>query len=63
MTYVLTGKNDLAMVGEIKPYVGQVVERVKVCKSGLIQVRTADGTLLSVPRSNLEPTMSLEECR
>jgi hypothetical protein len=51
--YVLNGTRDLGFDGAIKPYLWQEVEFVRVCKSGLIQVKAVDGTLLSVPRRNL----------
>lgn len=51
--YELNGHGDLAMDGEICPYIGQLVEWVKLCKSGLIQIRTNDRKLFSVPQRNL----------
>lgn len=54
-THKLNGNSDLMMVGELRPYIGQEVEFVKVTKSGLIQIRCADGELVSVPKRNLDP--------
>jgi hypothetical protein len=51
---MLNGNGDLSMLDEVKPYIGKPVEWVKVCKSGLIQIRAEDGTLLSVPKRNLD---------
>lgn len=53
MYYKLNGNGDLAMLADCKPYIGEFVEWVKTCKSGLIQVRTTDGNLISVPKRNL----------
>ena len=54
-THRLNGNGDLMMVGELRPYIGHEVEFVKVTKSGLIQIRCADGALVSVPKRNLDP--------
>jgi hypothetical protein len=51
----LNGAGDLMFDGEIKPYVYTDVEVIRVCKSGLYQIKTHDGTLLSVPKRNLTP--------
>ena len=50
----LNGRGDLAFDGEIKPYIRTEVTLVKITKSGLYQVRALDGTLLSVPKRNLD---------
>lgn len=54
-THKLNGNGDLAFDGDLRPYIGHEVEFVKVTKSGLIQVRGADGKLVSVPKRNLDP--------
>lgn len=48
----LSGRGDLAIDRSLP--VNQVVEYVKTCKSGLIQVRDGNGGLHSVPKSNLD---------
>jgi hypothetical protein len=50
----LNGRRDLAWESELRPYIGSRVEIVKTCKSGLIQIRTSDGGLYSVPKRNLD---------
>lgn len=49
----LNGNGDLGIDPEIRPYIDQVVDIVKRCKSGLYQIRTSDLRLFSVPKSNL----------
>lgn len=51
--YELNGSRDLAMDGDIRPYIGQLVDLVKITKAGLYQIRTSDGQLFSVPKYNL----------
>jgi hypothetical protein len=48
----LSGRGDLAIDRTLP--VNQVVEMIKTCKSGLIQVRDGDGDYHSVPKSNLD---------
>lgn len=53
--HTLTGAGDLAMDGELRPYIRTQVEFVRHTKAGLAYCRTHDGKMVSVPFSNLEP--------
>lgn len=53
--HTLTGAGDLAMISDLRPYIRTVVQLVKRTKSGKYQVRAHDGTLITVPKRNLEP--------
>jgi len=50
---ILNGSGDLGIDGAIRPYIGQQVSFVKVCRSGLYQIQTEDGRYFSVPKRNL----------
>jgi len=54
-TVTLNSYGDIRMDRSKGKWVGSAMAVVKVCKSGLYQVKTSDGTLLSVPKSNLDP--------
>ena len=50
---ILNGSGDLGIDGAIRPYIGQQVQFLKVCKSGLYQILTDDGHSFTVPKRNL----------
>lgn len=50
---LLNGWGDLAMDSELRPHIGNVLEVVRIAKSGLIVLKTEKGTI-SVPRRNLQ---------
>jgi hypothetical protein len=52
--FTLSGRGDLGIEREKRPYVGQQVTAVKVTKSGLVLVRTDDGKEFPVPAANLD---------
>ena len=54
--YKVNGLCDLGM--SHKKLIGQTVELVKICKSGLYQIKDKDGHLHSIPKRNLD---SIEE--
>lgn len=51
---VLNGSGDLGIDAEIRWYIDERVTLIKICKSGLYQIKTQDGKLFSVPKRNLE---------
>lgn len=55
---VLNGAGDLAMDGDIRPWIGSIVQIVKKTKSGMYQIRTNGGDLYSVPKRNLDVLIS-----
>ncbi len=50
--YKVNGLGDLGMTH--KELIGQTVELVKICKSGLYQIKDAIGKLHSIPKRNLK---------
>lgn len=59
--YFLSGRGDLGIDPEIRPYLRKEVEVLKKCKSGLYFIKTNDGKLFSVPKSNLETAEQIKE--
>jgi len=53
MLVYLNGEGDLGIYGDIRPYIYKMVYIIKVCKSGLYQVKSEDGYIFSVPKYNL----------
>ena len=63
---IVNGKRDAAMIGEIKPFIGRLVNVIKVKKNGLYLVElNEDPTKIeSIPKYNLdfiEKTLSFGE--
>jgi hypothetical protein len=54
MKYILNGWGDLASDPTIRKYIGKAVELVKICNSGLFQIKTSDDKLFSVRKGNLD---------
>jgi hypothetical protein len=54
-SYKVVDVDDLHINYDMRRHIGQVVEHVKVCRSGLYQVRAEDGTLLMLAKRYLEP--------
>ncbi len=56
-TYVINGRGDLAMDGEIKPYIYQECVVVQRNKNGLFLVRPKanPNVKLSIAKKNLDP--------
>jgi len=51
--YLLKGHGDFGIYSETKPYIGALVEFVKITKAGRIQIRTLDGKLFTVDKKDL----------
>ena len=51
---VVNGDGDLYMVGEMRPFIGQVCRVVGCTKGGLYRVRLPDGRTESIPKRNLD---------
>lgn len=50
---LLNGNRDLAMDGRIRAYIGQYVDVLRIAPSGLIAIKTDDGSIFHVAKYNL----------
>jgi hypothetical protein len=53
---VINSHRDLMMDRSKGKWINHQVTIVKLCKSGLYQVQTSDGTLISLSKYNLTPS-------